>query len=122
MGSAIRLLRFVAAATLTLLCAISASSAGSATSYTEVRKAFQQAYASATANIADAGAADSENLKSYPLYPYLQAARIQQALGGDPDSSAQADKRAGDFIAVYGQQPVPRSLRRAWLDSLARRG
>ncbi|HEY0339214.1 MAG TPA: transglycosylase SLT domain-containing protein, partial [Steroidobacteraceae bacterium] len=30
-------------------------------------------------------------------------------------------KRAGDFIGVYGQQPVTRNLRRAWLDSLARR-
>ena len=115
------MLRFVAAATLALLCAISSSGAGNAASYAEVRKAFQEAYSRATANIGDSGAADSESLKSYPLYPYLQAARIQQALsagGGDMD---QVDQRAADFVAVYGQQPVTRNLRHAWLDSLARR-
>ncbi len=124
MESAIRALRFCAAATLTLLCAISSSSAGSAASYAEVRKAFQDAYASVTTNIGDSGASDSESLKSYPLYPYLQAARIQQALsanGATRDNMDEVDKRAAEFLAVYGQQPVTRNLRHAWLDSLARR-
>ncbi len=71
---------------------------------------------------ADTGAGDSESLKNYPLYPYLQAARIQAALTStDAAALALADKRAADFIAAYGQQPVSRNLRRAWLDSLARR-
>jgi len=121
MGKTIRVLRLVAAATLALLCAISSSSAGTATSYVDARKAFQEAYSRATANIGDSGASDSESLKSYPLYPYLQAARIQQALsagGGDMD---QVDQRAAEFLAVYGQQPVTRNVRHAWLDSLARR-
>src|SRR5262249_27975318 len=34
---------------------------------------------------------------------------------------AQIDKRAADFMATYGQQPISRNLRRTWLDSLARR-
>ncbi|HVW68940.1 MAG TPA: transglycosylase SLT domain-containing protein [Steroidobacteraceae bacterium] len=113
------------AATLTLLCATPTPSESSTTPspYTEVRKAFQEAYARASANIADSGANDSESLKSYPLYPYLQSARIQQALasGTDPQSMVQVDQRAADFIAAYGQQPVARNLRRAWLESLARR-
>jgi soluble lytic murein transglycosylase len=121
MGSVIRALRFVAAATLALLCAISSSSAGSAASYAEVRKAFQEAYARVTTNIGDSGASDSDSLKSYPLYPYLQAARIQQALGARSDDMDPVDKRTAEFMAVYGQQPVTRNLRRAWLDSLARR-
>ena len=123
MRSAIRQLRLTAAAVaLALLCGTAAYSAGTAASYAETRKSFQDAYARATTSVTEAGEADSESLKNYPLYPYLQAARIQQALGStDAASLSQADKRAGDFIAVYGQQPVTRSLRRAWLDSLARR-
>jgi soluble lytic murein transglycosylase len=116
-----RALGFAAAATLALLCAISSSSAGSAASYAEVRKAFQEALARATTNVGDSGASDGESLKSYPLYPYLQAARIQQALGVGGADTDEADKRAAEFMAVYGQQPVTRNLRHAWLESLARR-
>lgn len=109
------------AATLTLLW-ICTSSAGASTSYTEVRKAFQEAYGRVSANIPDSGANDSEALRSYPLYPYLQAARIQQSLAStDPQSLIQADTRAAEFLATYAQQPVTRNLRRAWLDSLAKR-
>ena len=123
MRSAIRSLRLIAAATLTLLCGALTHAAGTAASYAEVRKSFQEAYARATTSVTDAGETDSESLKNYPLYPYLLAARIQQALGSTTDAEALApvDKRVGDFIAVYGQQPVTRNLRRAWLDSLARR-
>jgi soluble lytic murein transglycosylase len=122
MRSAIRSLRLIAAATLALLCGMPVQAAGTAASYAEVRKTFQEAYARAATSVADAGETDSESLKSYPLYPYLLAARVQQALGSaDPAALVEADKRATDFIAVYGQQPVARNLRRTWLDSLARR-
>src|SRR5579863_2157327 len=105
----IRTLRSISAVALALLCAISARGASTDASYADVRKAFQEAYARVTANIADSGAADSESLKSYPLYPYLQAARIEQALDSESvDRLAEVDKRAGDFIALYGQQPVAR--------------
>ena len=111
-----------AAVTLALLCGTAAHSAGTAASYADTRKSFQDAYARATTSVTEAAEQDSESLKNYPLYPYLQAARIQQALGStDATTLSQADKRAGDFIATYGQQPVARGLRRAWLDSLARR-
>jgi soluble lytic murein transglycosylase len=122
MRSAIRSLRLIAAAAVALLCGTSAQAAGTAASYAETRKAFQDAYARATTSVSDAGETDSESLKSYPLYPYLLSARIQQTLGSPEATSVEsADKRAGDFMAVYGQQPVTRNLRRAWLDSLARR-
>jgi peptidoglycan lytic transglycosylase len=122
MAFSIRSIRCLAAAILTLVCGTSAPAAGSAAPYAEARKAFQEAYAHASTNTADSGANDSEILKSYPLYPYLQAERIQQALGaGDAEGLSQVDKRAGEFMATYGQQPVARNLRRAWLESLARR-
>jgi soluble lytic murein transglycosylase len=119
----IRFIRFFPAAALALLCSVPSSNAGSAASYASVRKSFQEAYARASTNIADSGAAaDSAALKRYPLYPYLQAVRIQLALTvASGDAADLADKRAGDFIATYGQQPVTRNLRRIWLESLARR-
>ncbi|MGB9332778.1 MAG: transglycosylase SLT domain-containing protein [Steroidobacteraceae bacterium] len=106
---------------MALLCAVSAHGAGADASYADARKAFQDAYARVTANLPDESAADSEALKSYPLYPYLEAARIRQALNGSPDSLAQVDQLAADFIAAHEQAPVSRGLRRAWLDSLAKR-
>jgi soluble lytic murein transglycosylase len=121
MWSATRSICFISTATLALLCSIAAHGAGSAMSYAGARKAFQEAYARVSANIPETAADDSEGLKTYPLYPYLVAARIQQALSGNAASLAGADKQAADFIAAYGQVPVSRGLRRAWLDSLARR-
>src|SRR5215472_8477704 len=86
-------------ATVALLCAVSAQGAGDDASYADARKAFQDAYARVAANFPDESAGDSEALKSYPLYPYLQAARIRQARNGSPDSLARADQLAADFIA-----------------------
>ena len=122
MRAVIHSFRLVAAAALALLGNSLAQGANTVAANATVRKAFQDAYAYATTNMEDNGASDSESLKSYPLYPYLQAARIQQALTStDSAALAQADKRAADFIAANGQQPVTRNLRHAWLDSLARR-
>ena len=122
MRAVIHSFRLVAAAALALLSNSLAQGANTVAADATVRKAFQDAYAHATTNMEDNGASDSESLKSYPLYPYLQAARIQEALTStDSAALAQADQRAADFIAANGQQPVTRNLRHAWLDSLARR-
>ena len=120
MSHRFQFIRFGSIATVALLCA-SAQGAGADASYADARKAFQDAYARVTANFPDESAADSEVLKGFLLYPYLQAARIQQALNGSPDSLARVDQRAADFIAAHEQAPVSRGLRRAWLDSLAKR-
>jgi soluble lytic murein transglycosylase len=61
-------------------------------------------------------AEDSELLRGYPLYPYLQSARLLSRL---EDPAAAADVEA--FLATHGNAPVARSLRRGWLMSLARR-
>jgi soluble lytic murein transglycosylase len=123
MRAVILFIRLVAAAAgLALLGNSLAQAADPVAANAAVRKSFQEAYAHVAANLEDNGASDNESLKNYPLYPYLLAARIQQALTStDSAALAQADKRAADFIAAYGQQPVTRNLRRAWLDSLARR-
>ena len=122
MRAVIHFFRLVAAAALPLLCNLPAQGASTVTANAAARKAFQDAYTHAATNMEDSATQDSESLKNYPLYPYLQAARIQEALTStDAAALAQADQRAADFVAAYGQQPVTRNLRRAWLDSLARR-
>jgi soluble lytic murein transglycosylase len=121
MSKRLRFIRLGSIATVALLCAVAAQGAGTDASYADARKAFQDAYARVTANLPDESVADSEELKSYPLYPYLEAARIRQALNGSPDSLARVDQLAADFIAAHEQAPVLRGLRGAWLDSLAKR-
>jgi len=103
------------------LLAASATAAGTADLYREVRAEFQRAYAEANTIKQQPARADSEALRAYPLYPYLQAARIRKALAdAGPDLTA-ADQRAQTFITYYERDPVGRELRRVWLASLARR-
>jgi soluble lytic murein transglycosylase len=66
-------------------------------------------------------ASGEEMLRTYPLYPYLQAARMAQALGEAEAAWTPADERARSFLEFYDVEPVGRKLRRAWLKSLARR-
>ncbi len=88
------------------------------------RDAFRSAYSAAT-TAATTGApavADSAELKAYPLYAYLQAARIQWALSRAPQAvPADTDTRAAALLKSLGEQPLSRDLRRAWLASLASR-
>src|SRR5690606_26175304 len=101
------------------LLAASATAAGTADLYREVRAEFQRAYAEANTIKQQPARADSEALRAYPLYPYLQAARIRKALAdAGPDLTA-ADQRAQTFITYYERDPVGRELRRVWLASLA---
>jgi len=79
------------------------------------RAEFQSAYKAAGARTTPV-TADSESLQEYPLYPYLVAARLENRLA---DPAAAADIQA--FLGEYGAQPVARSLRRAWLMTLADR-
>jgi len=100
--------------------------AAQAPDYTAVRMLFQQALAQAQrpaggtvpSTQASADAADDPSLRSYPLYPYLQAERIRQAFASDP---AAADRRAAGFLITYALLPVGAQLRRSWLESLAQR-
>jgi len=88
--------------------------------FKNTRQVFKEAYAKATSRATD-DQADSEDLRTYPLYPYLQAARIKRALSEATGGLSEADQRAEQFLAYYDREPVARDLRNTWLASLARR-
>jgi soluble lytic murein transglycosylase len=92
---------------------------------TNARQQFLQAMAQAQQPVHGAAsgpteATDDPALRSYPLYPYLQAERLRQAFS-DVSQVAAADRGAAGFLAIYGQLPVGVELRRSWLESLAQR-
>jgi len=80
------------------------------------RSEFMAAYQRVGVPAPEVIPADSAALQAYPLYPYLQASRLQLRLD-DPAAAAGIEA----FLATHGNAPVARSLRRSWLMSLARR-
>lgn len=84
-----------------------------------LRDEFRLAWQLARSNSSDAG--DSDALRAYVLYPYLEAARISGELERSNAGTTHADAAAGAFLAEYGDEPVSRNLRIAWLESLAGR-
>jgi len=104
-----------------LLLFSGAQAAAPSDPYAKVREVFQQAYEQVDALDAERHP-DSEALRNYPLYPYLQAARIRRALADVADELGSVDERAQTFVTYYENEPVGRNLRRVWLTSLAERG
>jgi soluble lytic murein transglycosylase len=107
------------AACLALLCFTIGGAAGVEDALAAQRAEFQQAWSQIP------GAApsdDSGRLRRYVLFPYLQAARLEQALvaagSNVPDS---LDQQMGAFLRAHEDEPVARDLRRRWLTSLAAR-
>jgi len=88
--------------------------------YKDTRSVFLRAYSRASDG-ASAEQADSEELRTYPLYSYLQAARLKHSFLGAGAALESVDQRAATFLAYYDKEPVARDLRRAWLASLAQR-
>ena len=78
------------------------------------RREFMDAYG--RAGTPAATAEDSGALRAYPLYPYLQASRLQGRLE-DPEAAAGIEA----FLQSQGNAPAARSLRRSWLMTLAQR-
>ncbi len=109
--------RRLAVAVLTFFFLASATPAAD-DPFRDVRNDFMLAYARVSQPVTTA---DSEDLRTYPLYPYLQAARIRQALKAPVASFDSVDERAATFLAYYDDQPVAYGVRRAWLESLAER-
>jgi soluble lytic murein transglycosylase len=111
---------------LLLCCALAAcgwssqSAVAAEDALAKQRRVFEKAYAAAIAG-EPATSNDSKRLRAYPLYPYLQAARIQRALRGSQDALADIDQRAEVFLSRFNREPVTREVRRAWLTSLAER-
>lgn len=61
-------------------------------------------------------AGDGEALRDYPLYPYLQAARLQRRFD-DPTAAREIQ----EFLEAQAGAPASASLRRSWLMELALR-
>jgi soluble lytic murein transglycosylase len=83
---------------------------------------FQQAYSRIADTRPAIASADSTDLRSYILYPYLQAARLAKALsaaGAEPPAAL--DEQIAAFLRVHEGEPVAQDLRRSWLASLAAR-
>ena len=68
----------------------------------------------------DSNQPSGEALRTYPLFPYLQGARLRRAVLDAPLSDAN-DERIKTFLTTYGGDPVTREVRHAWLTSLAER-
>lgn len=81
----------------------------------KVREQFVRAYWTP-----EAEPNDSDALRAYPLYPYLQAARLTVQLQ-NPAIATDVDTPTRKFLATHGADPVGRSVRNEWLRSLARR-
>jgi soluble lytic murein transglycosylase len=118
--------RRIAPAVLILLaCALltpfSVRSAEARDPFEKVRETFRKAYEQVDDPTAKRRP-DSEPLRNYPLYPYLQAARIRRALADAGAELGSVDQRAQTFITYYESEPVGKGLRRVWLASLAERG
>src|SRR5882757_7824013 len=82
------------------------------------RSAFISALALTRAGVAQTS--EIEALGSYPLYPYLRAARLQRALLDAPTTDV--DNQVAAFIDANAGELWSRDLRKAWLLSLVDRG
>ncbi len=62
---------------------------------------------------------DSPALRGYVIYDYLVAARLRRDLAANP--TADLDTTIDQFVRLHTGEPVERTLKRAWLVSLANR-
>ncbi len=62
---------------------------------------------------------DSSELKEYPIYEYLIAARLRRDLAASPGD--EIDSAVDGFLRAHTGQPVTHILRHQWLASLAER-
>ncbi len=85
------------------------------------RKQFMEAYASLQPGAQSPVQPGDEGIREYPLYAYLQSARIQRALAAATAPEDTADSDAAAFLEQYADAPVSAALRRSWLTSLAQR-
>jgi soluble lytic murein transglycosylase len=98
--------------------------------FATARGEFLQAYARVDSQLPVANSSvhaaadhstDSKTLREYPLYPYLQAARIRRDLLMEVAPDTSVDQVAAAFLSQFDREPVSRDLRRALLLSLVER-
>lgn len=92
------------------------------------RQSFMNAMAAVAVAPTVALPDDGPELRSYILYPYLQAARLRTELGQVTPAAAgldnpllPVDDRVAAFLEEHGSRPVAQKLRDEWLASLAGR-
>jgi soluble lytic murein transglycosylase len=85
------------------------------------RAAFVAAYEAATDG--SPAPVTDEELADYPLFAYLEAARLRRALRTASEGPARqaADSASAAFLETHADDPVGRMVRAAWLESLANR-
>lgn len=108
----VRLLHILAIVCLAAAaCGVAAANARIPEEHARFLKAFE----------GDAGLPEEERsaLKQHPLYPWLQARRLRDALQASPD--APLDTRIQAFLDAHGNAPYTQALRSQWLASLAQR-
>jgi soluble lytic murein transglycosylase len=121
--------RLIALLLITLLAPGSSARADDDATLKHVREAFVAAMGTVAAAPSAPAGGDSEALQRYPLYPYLQAARLNRQLAltrpiaAQPGSDARLplDDEIAAFLSQQGERPVTRTLRSAWLTHLAGR-
>src|SRR4030067_1066098 len=80
-----------------------------------VRDEFIAAHAAARSVASPPTHPDSEALRRYPLYPYLEAARLRAILSAASGAGeTDADVMTAEFLARHGGEPAARGVRRAW--------
>jgi soluble lytic murein transglycosylase len=105
-------------AIFSLLLSASTFGATPADPFALARAEFQKAYAQPDSS----PAADSAQLRSYVLYPYLQASRLSNSLRAARTSiPSELDNEVAQFLRANQGQPVAQDLRRSWLFTLAER-
>ena len=121
--------RFIALLLITLLAPGSSARADDDATLKHVREAFVAAMAAVDAAPFAPAGGDSEALQRYPLYAYLQAARLNRQLALLPPIATQPgsdprlplDDEIAAFLSQQGERPMTRTLRSAWLAHLAAR-
>ncbi len=68
-----------------------------------------------------ADGADPPEIRSHPLFAYLEATRIAFRLSQVEEADSDADEQAAEFLRRHTALPVARGLRYDWAVSLARR-
>jgi soluble lytic murein transglycosylase len=104
----------------TLLCAPLLRAATADDALIAQRNEFKLAWEQVAATTATTQ--DSASLRSYVLYPYLQAARLQQALQAAGTSVPKTlDDQIAAFIRAREGESISAQLRQTWLANLAAR-
>jgi len=104
-----------------LLALVAASAAADDDPLASARQLFVLAYAAAEAGAPLPLAVEPAALRDYPLYPYLERARLTGALRGAAQGWTSTDDDVRAFLDAHAGEPVAADLRRTWLSSLGER-